>query len=1013
MYHAVDAAVIRVSVFPLVSTLPLCPPAAGDEAADADCCRRWIAEVWADEARAGAIELAAPVLAAGVRKVLTGTVRDSRIRRTAVSLTRYLLRMRYRATPFGLFAGPAPVRLGPAPRVAWGTDHKAFARADALWLHEIITALEQDPEVLRHLTVVADPTCIVRGDQISVPHQPGVKGPTQTTLRRTRAAETVLSIAQSSSRVGDIVDKLRADYPGTPVETIEAMVHGLVAHRVLLTSLHAPMTCDDALGHLVTELRELDPAAVSQVAPAVEELGRIHRLLDQHDRAEPGEQRAIRVQAVAAMSAFTGNSERSLAVNLRPDCDIALPEEVAREAEQALEVIARITPFPNGTVAWQDYRARFLERYSVGLAVPVRDLTDPDTGLGFPVGYRGTVLKRPVLPTDLRDEHLLSLAQDAALTGRRAIELTEADIEALAVGTPTQVPAHIEFHFTVLAQSARDLAEGHFTLSTNGLSMAAGITTGRFLTTLDPTDRDRIAAVHAALPTLTEGAVRGQVSGPPLKVPINNVSRAPLVAPELLSVGEYHPDTTLDLDDLGIVADTQRLYLVSLSTGRIIEPSVMNAVELSSSTHPLIRFLCEVHRAHAAVLLPFSWGAAGSLPFLPEVRVGRTVLSAARWRIRPRDLDDGDDWTARLAAWRIRYEVPRFVYLGSSDRRLRLDLGLPVHQQLLRADLKRHPTAVLSEAPAESDYGWIDRAHEVTVVFASRQQRLPAPAYNPDAVAERASGRLPGGSTQWAFLKVYGSAARAPEVLTAHIPRLLHEAGIGPADWWFIRYADPGAHLRLRLHLPSTDVFGAVAQRVAAWATELRREGLIQRVAWDTDYPEIGRYGTGTALESAERFFAADSSAALAQLAVAVPADDRPAVTAASYVDIATGLLGSQPTASAWLTQHLPRASDEKIPRNVLAFAVRLTSPSGGPALADLAGGEAVTRAWRIRATALDQYGCALDAAGIDPTGVLPSLLHMHHIRVAGVDRDAEAACRRLARAAALSWTVRPEGAPR
>ena len=54
-----------------------------------------------------------------------------------------------------------------------------------------------------------------------------------------------------------------------------------------------------------------------------------------------------------------------------------------REAERALAVMARITPYPHGSPAWKDYRARFLERYSLGAIVPLRDLADPDTGLGY------------------------------------------------------------------------------------------------------------------------------------------------------------------------------------------------------------------------------------------------------------------------------------------------------------------------------------------------------------------------------------------------------------------------------------------------------------------------------------------------------------------------------------------------------------------------------------------------------------------------------------------------------
>ncbi|MFD9112068.1 lantibiotic dehydratase [Streptomyces bottropensis] len=74
------------------------------------------------------------------------------VRRTAASLARYLLRMQHRATPFGLFAGPAPGSIGTA-RVTWGKEHRAFARADAEWLNAAITALEGNREVLRRLPV--------------------------------------------------------------------------------------------------------------------------------------------------------------------------------------------------------------------------------------------------------------------------------------------------------------------------------------------------------------------------------------------------------------------------------------------------------------------------------------------------------------------------------------------------------------------------------------------------------------------------------------------------------------------------------------------------------------------------------------------------------------------------------------------------------------------------------------------------------------------------------------------
>ncbi|WP_286249403.1 lantibiotic dehydratase [Streptomyces graminofaciens] len=1007
MYHAVDAGMIRASVFPMAAPMPPWPTPVGEESADTDLWREWIAQVWVDDIRAAAIEFAAPRLADSIREVAAGQCQRSRaVRRTAMSLARYVLRMQYRATPFGLFAGPAPIRIGAASRVDWGTEHRAFGHADAEWLNDVITTLERDPDVLRNVFVVANSRCIVRGSRIALLFQPGAEGPTETTLRRTPAVETVLAMARTPLTVSTLAAKLRSDYPDTPDEQIHAMLHSLVEHRVLLTSLHAPMTCGDALGHLVEQLD------TTSVAPAkADELRQVRMLLTRHDEAPQRAQRTLRAKATAKMNALTGVTDRSLVVNLRPDCDIVLPDTVTREAEHALQVITRLTPFPNGPAAWQDYRTRFLERYSMGTIVPLRDLTDPDTGLGFPAGYRGTVLKRPVLATTLRDEHLLTLAQDAALNDQRTVDLTEADIEALALGRPTQVPAHVALSFTVFARSLNDVEDGGFALGIKGLSLSVGITTGRFLRMLEAADFDRMAAAYSGLPTLTAGADLGQVSSPPLRVRTRNVGRAPALMPNVLSVGEYNPDATLDVDHLGVVADARRLYLVSLSTGQVIEPMVMNAVELTNATHPLARFVSELHRSHTATLIPFAWGAAARLPFLPEVRVGRTILSPASWRLRAADLVDGGNWASALSDWRARRSVPRTVYVGNDDQRLRLDLDVLAQQQLLRTELDRRPTVTLREAPPEDAFGWLGRAHEVTVPFVSDQPPAPAAVRRTAVVVGRDSCRLPGASP-WAYLKLYGNAARVPELLTAHVPLLLGE--VEPLEWWFIRYADPDSHVRLRLRLPSPDAFGNTAQRVAIWAAELRAEGLLQRVRWDTDEPETGRYGSGAALEAAERFFAADSDAALTQIALPLSDSHRQAVTAASFVDIATAFLGTPVAGRAWLTANFPQSDGATaLPRDVQALAVDLTSAQHHCPIQEIQGGDAVAQAWATRQAALLAYRTVLESTGIDPAAVLGALLHMHHNRAAGIAPDAEATCRRLARAAALSWTIRTEGAKR
>ncbi|MFI1563873.1 lantibiotic dehydratase [Streptomyces sp. NPDC020490] len=1014
MYDVVDASLIRTTAQPLAVRLPPWPDLDGNSAEDVARWRDWIGQVWTTDATAAAVEFASPVLAEAVQGVLTGRVRQSRaVRRATLSLLRYLLRMRHRATPFGLFAGPTPLRLGMTAEARSGTEHRTSIRADAEWLAEVTEALERHPGLLRRLQVVVDPTHTVRGTKVVIPHQPGRDGPLERTMRRTPAVERVLELTRSPIAVGTLVAKVRADYEDTPAATIENMVRHLVENRILLTSLQAPMTTDDALGHLMSQLDVVAAETIPEVDDHLTQLREIRQLLARHDDAPADEQRIIRVHATRRMTAVTGVADRTLVVNLRPDCDIVLPAAIAVEAKRALAVVARTSPYPAGPPAWQDYRARFLERYSMGALVPVRDLVDPDIGLGYPAGYRDSVLRRPVLATSRRDEHLLALAQDAAASRVREIVLTEEDLAALTVGEVAQVPAHVELCFTVLASSLDALQRGRFAVSIVGLSLAAGTTTGRFLSMLEQPDRDRMSAAYAALPTLEDGAVRAQISSPPLRLRTQNVSRSPSVVSHLLSLGEHNPGAALDLDDLAVGADSRRLFLASRSTGRRIEPSVMNAVELTNATHPLVRFLCEVHRSHTAVLAPFAWGAAERLPFLPEVRVGRTILSPARWRLRTRDVgaDGGAVWTRRFTDWRCRYGVTRTVFVGDDDQRMRLDLDQPTHLRLLRTDLDRRGVLTLHEAPEEDAYGWLGRAHEITMPFASTMP--PASRSAATVVVRRDAGRLPGDSP-WAFLKVYSHADRAPEILTKYLPALFARWDHNPPPWWFSRYSDPETHLRLRLRLSGPADVVETVQRVASWAAALREDGLVSRVQWDTDQPETGRYGAGSRLETAEHYFTADSAAAIAQMALQVPAELRPAVTAASFVDIAEAITGSPAAGRRWLIEHLLRSEGAAPARDVQTAAVRLsTSDTDFAALRALPGGDHVVTAWTARRRALQQYRVALTDAGNDPADVLPSLLHMHHNRVAGIAPDQEAACRRLARGAALSWHAQGEGVPR
>lgn len=1014
--------------------------------------RDWLTGVWADQRFAHAVAAASPDLARAASAVCAGQEqRPRRVRKTVASVLRYRLRATGRSTPFGLFAGVAPTRFGPKSAIRIGEAHRAIERVDAVWLSGLVTELERCPELANRLTVVMNNAATVRDGRLviglrqsSAPARASSGArtdPAEVSIRYTAAVKLVVEAARTAIPLGVVTDRLAAAFPQTPAKTVTTMLLHLVEQRILITSLRPPMTATNPLVHVLSALTDARadelPAAASPLTRLREHTATSHTA-DGHPAAGSS--------AVRNTVAGDTTKEQPRHVDLRVDTDLVLPSAVADEAAHAADVLTRLTPHPFGKPTWADYHSRFLERYGIGAAVPLLELVSPDIGLGFPAGYRGSLLNPPTqTPTmqtpTARDTALLRLAQTAALDRRTEVVLDDAAITELEADNldQAQFPPHTELAIRIQAPTRAALDRGDFSLVVAGAFRAAGTTTGRFLDLLDPADQARAAEMYAALPTVNHGALRVQVSCPPLYAETESVARSPQALRHLLSIGEHHPeaaqaqgragtgdgggDGALVPEDLLVVGDARRLYLWSRSQARPVEPTLLSAVEFTNFAHPLLRFICEITAARAAACRPFSWGAADGLPFLPRLTYRRTVLSPARWKLAATDLPGKDaswtEWNTALASWRERMLVPAAIDLGDGDRRLRLDLDVPAHLHLLRADLDRDGRATLHEAPAADADGWIDRhAHEIVVPLASTQPRVWPPI--PDHTGQLppttvTGGHLPG-TGEWLYCKLYGHPDRHTSLLTTHLPELLRTLD-EPMQWWFLPYCDPDDHLRLRFRLTGPHSFGHLAARLGTWAEGLRRHGLIATMQLDTYHPETGRFGHGQAMTAAEAVFAADSAAACAQRAHLTDqtADDPAtadlrALTAASLVDLTAAFTGDPQAGATWLIEHLttnPRrvSSGAGYDRAVFDEALRLADPKR-QAVRDLRGGEQIAATWQTRRTAVAAYRDALVVGGPAPDGGLASLLHLHCLRTHGIDPILERVCHRLARAAALSQTA-------
>jgi thiopeptide-type bacteriocin biosynthesis protein len=989
IYQGSDVLLLRAAARSLDSALVPWP-----DPADGEGLRVWLVKAWEDPVLREAVACASPSLALRADRIAAGLgVPARQVLSAAVALGRYQLRAAGRPTPFGLFAGVAGARFGGSALVRFGEAHRAAARCDAAWLLSVIERCEACAPLAGRLSVVFSSLAVLHAGKWEVP-----AGPDRQVIRDSPAVRSVRDASQDPVRISVLADRLSSAFPGSG-DRGARMVAELVRLGFLITSLRPAMTTTDALGHVTGELRAAGAHEIPEMAGLLEQLEALHRELAAHNAAEPEHQGAMRESLSAAVTEISAEGRTPLCLDLRLDAEVTLPEPVGREMAAAASALIRLSPNPGGSPVWDDYHRRFTERFGTATLVPLLDVVDPAVGLGYPAGYPASILPLPPERDEGRHAHLAQL-----ITGESEVTLTDELIVAMtgSLFDPRLVPAHVEIAARVQAASAADLDAGRYTLHISP-ARAAGTLTSRFSALASGSGLDD---VYRNAPVVHDGARAVQLSVPPLFIRGQNVGRIPAYLPGQLSLGE-HPGRgrkPLGADDLAVTATLRGLHLVHRESGQVLEPQVFHPLDLEKQLPALGRFLARLPRAFVADYLAFDWGPFRRLPHLPAVRYRRSILSPEQWRLTAGVLSPAHvglaEWRGSLAAWRERTGCPGTVQLHNGDQTLRLDLDEPIHALCLREHVDDDKPAIMTRAPGPQDYGWIGgHAHEIALPLTRRG--APAPTEMPGRlvpVPGAGHGQLPlAAHSTWLSAKLFTAPDAMDEIIGRHLPAL--NASLGTNDVWFIRYRNREETDHVRLRIAARD--GQAQHRaaaLAAWAGNLRVRRLCARWALDTYYPEVGRYGDGECMRAAEAVFAADSAVATAQLR-RPPGIDPMALTALGMLDIAAAFCGGLEQGTQWLAgRRLPqgKAADRATARIAATLARNGELSSFGTLPVDLA------PAWRQRAETVAAYRTTLDA-NANTTHILESLLHIHHNRYRGIDRDGEGACRRLARQAALA----------
>lgn len=133
---------------------------------------------------------------------------------------------------------------------------------------------------------------------------------------------------------------------------------------------------------------------------------------------------------------------------------------------------------------------------------------------------------------------------------------------------------------------------------------------------------------------------------------------------------------------------------------------------------------------------------------------------------------------------------------------------------------------------------------------------------------------IPG--SEWLYFKLYTGVKTADRLLAAYISKFVDDLKReGVVDkFFFIRYSDPGFHIRLRLHMSDKSGYTEVFSRFDSIFSECVNNSILSNIICDTYVREIERYGSET-MELSETIFDIDSAAILSLLSDDDPTQPR------------------------------------------------------------------------------------------------------------------------------------------
>ena len=556
---------------------------------------------------------------------------------------------------------------------------------------------------------------------------------------------------------------------------------------------------------------------------------------------------------------------------------LKLPKKIKYEIEEFATYLQYISD--QKRVSYIDvYKEKFIEKYGLEQEIPIVELFDTGIGLGAPFNYTRPSndffehFENNLKITDEEESIYLRLFVEA-IKNNGDIDISECNELIKDNINYEHIVPSLELYFKLQSYDKEIKLQLNNIVGCNDI----GSSFGRFANRFPKIDEVYEKLVKIDNSKYEKNSKIVELGIIPDKKSDTNVLRTVNYRDLELNFycrNESLNDEILLLKNILIGVNHKGFYAIDRKTNKklIFKKTNMYNIDLLPNE---LKFLLEISYNNYINWTSFPWLIAYSkMTYIPKIKYKNIVLSPRQWKIKLDNIDgistnDYKNVEESISKYFIKSKIPKRFLMVFADHEILYDLNRSIDKEVFAITLKKlhrkyGNNAVIQLFEDEKNekvlYDQEGNVFSLEVVvplinnkiesYDSRLFYLKKPR-----VEKEKRELIP--FDEWLYLKLYMKSNLQDEFIAMQLDDLLN-LGNKKLEYFYIRYADPKPHLRVRIKGSSEELMNNYYQ-ISQKLKILKNQHIVNNIIIDTYDREIERYGGIEVFQSVENLFILDS----------------------------------------------------------------------------------------------------------------------------------------------------------